>query len=112
MLTSAAPLHGLANYAAYVALRGAQNAITVSLARELAPAGIRVNAVALNYVESATYFPPALLADSAAMAKMTGNVPLRRLGKPEDVGHAVAFLASDAAGFVTGHILPVAGGWP
>ena len=112
LLTSAAPLHGLANYAAYVALRGAQNAIAVSLARELAPAGIRVNAVAPNYVESPTYFPPALLADSAAMAKMTGNVPLRRLGKPEEVGHVVAFLASDAAGFVTGHVLPVAGGWP
>ena len=86
--------------------------MAVSLARELAPFGIRVNAVAPNYVESPTCFPPALLANPDALAKMTRNVPLRRLGKPHEVGRTVAFLASDAAGFITGHVLPVAGGWP
>ena len=112
LVTSAAPLQGLTNYSAYVALRGAQNAMTASWARELAPFGIRVNAVAPNYVESPTYFPPSLLANPEAVAKMTRNVPLRRLGKPYEVGRTVAFLASDDAGFVTGHVLPVAGGWP
>ena len=112
LVTSAAPLHGLANYAPYVAARAAQNGLVVSWARELARDGIRVNAVAPNYVESPTYFPPALLADAEALAKMTRSVPLRRLGQPGEVGAVIAFLASPAASFVTGHVLPVAGGWP
>ncbi|MCA8932813.1 MAG: SDR family oxidoreductase [Rhodospirillaceae bacterium] len=112
LVTSAAPLRGLANYAPYVAARAAQNGLVTSWARELARDGIRVNAVAPNYVESPTYFPPDLLADPAAVAKMTGGVTLRRLGKPDEVGAAIAFLASPAASFITGHVMPVAGGWP
>lgn len=112
LVTSAAPLRGLANYAPYVAARAAQNGLVTSWARELARDNIRVNAVAPNYVESPTYFPPDLLADAAAVAKMTGGVTLRRLGKPDEVGAAIAFLASPAASFITGHVMPVAGGWP
>ena len=111
LVTSAAPLRGLANYAPYVAARAAQNGLVISWAKELAKHAIRVNAVAPNYVESPTYFPPDLLADPAALAKMTASVPLRRLGQPAEVGAAIAFLASPAASFITGHVLPVAGGW-
>ncbi len=110
-VTSAAPLRGLANYAMYAAARGAANALVTSLARELAPHNVHVNAVAPNYVESPTYFPPALLADAEKRAKMERNIPLGRLGQPEEVAQVIAFLASDGGNFVTGHVLPVAGGW-
>jgi NAD(P)-dependent dehydrogenase (short-subunit alcohol dehydrogenase family) len=42
---------------------------------------------------------------------MTANIPLGRLGKPEEIAATIAFLASDGAGFITGHVLPHAGGW-
>lgn len=110
-VTSAAPFHGLPNYSMYVAARGGANALTLSLAKELAAFNIQVNAVAPNFVESPTYFPPKLLADPQSLSKITRNIPLGRLGKPEEVGALVAFLASDQADFITGHVMPIAGGW-
>ena len=111
MVTSAAPLRGLPNYSMYAATRGAGNALTISLARELARDNIQVNAVAPNYVESPSYFPPELLADEAAAAKILKNIPLGRLGKPEEVGALIAFLASPGGDFMTGQVIPIAGGW-
>ncbi|MBK8909559.1 MAG: SDR family oxidoreductase [Rhodospirillales bacterium] len=110
-VTSAAPLRGLPNYSTYVAARGAANALAVSLARELARFSIQVNAVAPNFVESPTYFPPELLADAATLKKITDNVPLGRLARPEELGALIAFLASPDADFITGHVMPFAGGW-
>lgn len=110
-VTSAAPMVGLANYGMYATARGAQNAMVKSLARELARDGILVNAIAPNFVESPTYFPEELLADETARAKILKNIPLGRLGTPREVAELVAFFASDRCGFVTGHALPVAGGW-
>jgi NAD(P)-dependent dehydrogenase (short-subunit alcohol dehydrogenase family) len=110
-ITSAAPLRGLANYSMYATARGAANALAVSLARELAPFHIQVNAIAPNFVESPTYFPAKLLADPEAMQKITGNIPLGRLAKPEEVAALIAFYASPQADFITGHVMPFAGGW-
>lgn len=110
-VTSATPLRGLPNYSMYVTGRGAANALTLSLAKELARDNIQVNAFAPNYVESPTYFPPELLADSEAKAKITRNIPLGRLGKPEEAAATIAFLASSRADFITGLVLPFAGGW-
>ena len=110
-ITSATPLRGLPNYSMYVAARGATNALTVSLAQELGRDNIQVNAIAPNYVESPTYFPPELVNDPATLAKMTRNIPLKRLGKPEEVAALVAFYASDRSDFITGHVMPFAGGW-
>ncbi|MCY3733906.1 MAG: SDR family oxidoreductase, partial [Chloroflexi bacterium] len=45
------------------------------------------------------------------LAKMTRNIPLKRLGKPEEVAALVAFYASDRSDFITGHVMPFAGGW-
>jgi NAD(P)-dependent dehydrogenase (short-subunit alcohol dehydrogenase family) len=111
LVTSAAPLRGLSNYSMYAAARGGANALTLTLARELAPHNILVNAVAPNYVENPSYFPPELLADPQARAKIERNIPLGRLGKPDEVGALVEFLAIGDCGFVTGHVIPIAGGW-
>lgn len=110
-VTSAAPLRGLPNYSMYATARGATNALALSLARELAPFRIQVNAIAPNFVESPTYFPPKLLADPEALKKITGNIPLGRLAKPEEVAALIAFFASPQADFITGHVMPFAGGW-
>jgi NAD(P)-dependent dehydrogenase (short-subunit alcohol dehydrogenase family) len=110
-VSSAAPLRGIANYAPYVSARAAANGLVSSLAKELGRDGITVNAVGSNYVENPDYFPPALLANHEAMAKMTAQIPLGRLGKSEELGATVCFLCSDSAGFITGHVLPHAGGW-
>jgi len=111
LVSSAAPLRGLANYSMYVSARAACNGLVSSLAKELGRSAITVNAVASNYVENPDYFPPELLADAAAMKKMTANIPLGRLGKPEEIAATIAFLASEGAGFVTGQIVGHAGGW-
>lgn len=110
-VSSAAPLRGIANYAPYVSARAAANGLVSSLAKELGRDGITVNAVGSNYVENPDYFPPALLANKDAMAKMTAQIPLGRLGKSAELGAAVCFLCSNGAGFITGHVLPHAGGW-
>jgi NAD(P)-dependent dehydrogenase (short-subunit alcohol dehydrogenase family) len=110
-VSSAAPLRGIANYAPYVSARAAANGLVSSLAKELGRDGITVNAVGSNYVENPDYFPPALLANKDAMTKMTAQIPMGRLGKPEELGAAVCFLCTEGAGFVTGHVLPHAGGW-
>jgi NAD(P)-dependent dehydrogenase (short-subunit alcohol dehydrogenase family) len=110
-ITSATPLRGLPNYSMYVTARGATNALAVSLAQELGRDNIQVNAIAPNYVESPTYFPPELVNDPETLAKMTRGIPLKRLGKPEEVAALVAFYASDQSDFITGHIMPFAGGW-
>ncbi len=111
LITSAAPLRGLPNYGMYATARGAANALTLTLAKELAPHGITVNAVAPNYVENPSYFPPELLANAEAMARMLRHIPLGRLGKPEEVAALIAFFCLGDCAFVTGHVVPIAGGW-
>ena len=111
MVTSAAPLRGLANYSMYATARGAGNALVKSLSLELAPFNIQINAIAPNYIENPTYFPPELLANEKAMAKMLSNIPLKRLGEPDEVAETIAFFASGKCGFITGHVVPIAGGW-
>lgn len=111
LVTSAAPFRGLANYSMYAAARGGANALTLTMARELAPHNIIVNAVAPNYVANPSYFPPTLLADPQALAKIERNIPLGRLGQPEEVGALIEFFAVGDCAFVTGHVVPIAGGW-
>lgn len=110
-MTSASVFHGLSNYSMYVAARAATNGIAVSLSQELARYNIQVNAIAPNYVENPDYFPPELLANEEAFNKIVKNIPLGRLGKPEEIAALIAFYASDQSDFLTGHIVPAAGGW-
>jgi len=88
----------------YAAAKGALHATTRSLARELASRGITVNCVSPGLIDTAM---SAGAFDEATIRRL---VPLQRAGTPGDVAHAVAFLASDAASYITGQILSVNGG--
>lgn len=94
---------------AYQASKGAVVNFTRGLAVELAPANIRVNAVAPTWVR--TPFIANLLKDEAMLAKLEALTPMGRLAESEEVAAAVLFLASPLAGMITGHTLPVDGGF-
>lgn len=110
-ITSATPFNGLPNYSMYVTARGAANALTLTLAKELGPFNIQVNAVAPNYVENPDYFPPEVIGDPETLKKIVRPIPLGRLGKPDELGALVAFLASDRADWITAQVMPFSGGW-
>ena len=90
---------------AYPASKFAVNGLTVSLARELGPKGIRVNAVAPGITE--TDMMKAV--PKEVIEPMIARIPLQRLGKPEDIANAFVFLASDEASYITGVVLSVDG---
>ena len=90
---------------AYPASKFAVNGMTVSLARELGPKGIRVNAVAPGITE--TDMMKAV--PKEVIDPMIARIPLRRLGQPEDIANAFVFLASEEASYITGVILSVDG---
>ena len=90
---------------AYPASKFAVNGLTVSLARELGPKGIRVNAVAPGITE--TDMMKAV--PKSVIEPMIAQIPLRRLGQPEDIANAFVFLASDEASYITGVVLSVDG---
>ncbi len=94
---------------AYAASKGGVMQLTKSLAIAWAAEGIRVNAVAPGWI--ATPLTQALQDDPARSGPILERTPMRRWGRPEDVAKAVLFLASDAAAFITGTILPVDGGY-
>jgi 2-keto-3-deoxy-L-fuconate dehydrogenase len=110
-ITSAAPLKGIPKATGYCAARGAQNAFVRAAGLELARNNIQFNAIAQNYVENITYYPPELLANEEMMKRMLSVIPAKRLGKGEETGHLAAFLASEESNFIVGQIIPFAGGW-
>jgi glucose 1-dehydrogenase len=102
-------IHGFAGFprhAAYAATKGAINAFTRELAIELADRGVRVNAIGPGLIEVPRYF------DTPGYTTEFGNtlVPAGRIGYPKDVAPTAAFLASDAADFITGQVVYVDGG--
>jgi len=94
---------------AYSAAKSAYLGITRSLAAEVSPHGVRVNAIAPGWIES-PMLRKALAGDEARSNKILGRTPMGKFGEPADIGWAAVYLCSFAAKFVTGMILPVDGG--
>jgi gluconate 5-dehydrogenase len=97
--------------ASYHAAKGGVDALTRELALEYARENIRVNAIAPSYFEGTELMGPVFDNNPGMREYTISRTPMGRLGEPEDLEGAVVFLASDAARFVTGHILYVDGGW-
>lgn len=103
--SSMVSIYGQPSGFAYPASKFAVNGLTVSLARELGPKGIRVNAVAPGITE--TDMMKAV--PKEVIEPLVKQIPLRRLGQPEDIANAFVFLASDEASYITGVVLSVDG---
>ena len=100
---------GFASLAHYTASKGGIIALTENMAVDLGAKGINVNAVAPGVIESD--MTKEMLADEKQVQGFMARVPKKRIGKPEDIGAAAAFLASDEADYITGTVLYVDGGW-
>ena len=104
-ISSVVGVMGNAGQANYAASKAGLIGFTKSLARELSGRGVRANVVAPGYIETD------MTADLGPAAEaLMGQIPLGRLGQPDDIAAAVLFLLSDAASYVTGHVLHVDGG--
>ncbi len=113
VLTSSTSALGNRGQANYAAVKAGIQGLTRTLAIELGPLGINVNAVAPGFIETRMTRATAerIGIDYETMKQGAAKeIPLRRVGQPEDVGHVVAFLCSDEASFVSGQIIYVAGG--
>ena len=106
-ITSVVGEMGNAGQVAYVAAKAGVIGVTKTLARELASRGVTVNAVSPGFIE--TDMTAASVTDSARQ-ELLGRIPLGRMGKPEDVAQAVAFLAGPEAAYITGQVIRVNGG--
>lgn len=100
---------GSVNISHYVASKGGVIGLTESWALEFAPFGINVNAICPGIIETPMIEP--FLTDPSAKEGFLARIPKKRVGKPEDIGAAAVFLASEEADYVTGTTLVVDGGW-
>ena len=108
-ISSMAAQYGLPKVIAYSASKSAIDGMTRAMAVELSPKGIRINAIAPGFIYSAMT-EKALNSDPERKAKVFGRTPMGTMGQPEDIANAAWYLASDAANFITGVVLPVDGG--
>lgn len=97
--------------AAYESTRAAQTTLVRSVAQEVARHDVRVNAVAPNFIENPSYFPPETVADPEFQRSMRRVVPAQRLGTGDEAAAVVEWLASPEASYLFGAVVPVDGGW-
>ena len=111
-VTSSSPLRRMAPHAiSYVAARAAQNAFIRSAGHELASNGVRLNAIAQNFVANDTYYPPSVLDNPRFQERLDREVPSKRIGRPEETAELALFLIGDRSTFTFGQIISHDGGW-
>ncbi|MEY4283470.1 MAG: hypothetical protein RL111_145 [Pseudomonadota bacterium] len=111
VMGSASALRGMRRSSTYSAARGAQLAYVQAVGVEVAPHQVQVNAIAQNFVDNPTYFPPEVQHNPKFQERLRREVPLGRLvGAQEDADFA-AYLCSDSANCFVGQVFPVCGGW-
>ena len=108
-ISSMASQYGIPKVIAYTASKSAIEGMTRAMAVDLSPKGIRVNCIAPGFIET-DMSAKALNSDPERKKKVLSRTPLGKLGQTSDIGDAAAFLASDAAKYITGVVLPVDGG--
>lgn len=111
VMGSASALRGMKRASSYSAARGAQLAWVQAVGVELAAMNIQVNAIAQNFVENPTYFPPEVQANPRFAERLQREVPLGRLVKADEDAEFAAYLCSDKADCFVGQVFPVCGGW-
>ncbi|MCE7061842.1 SDR family NAD(P)-dependent oxidoreductase [Dyadobacter sp. CY343] len=109
MITSMAALYGIDRVVAYTASKSAIGGMVKALTTEFSPYNVRVNAIAPGFIETPMMLT-AMNGDPSRRDKAMGRTPMGTWGKPDDIGWAAVFLASEAAKFITGVSLPVDGG--
>jgi len=108
-ISSMASQYGIPKVIAYTASKSAIEGMTRAMAVELSPRGIRVNCIAPGFIAT-DMSAKALNGDTERMNKVMSRTPMGQMGAPSDIGDAALFLASDAAKYITGVVLPVDGG--
>jgi NAD(P)-dependent dehydrogenase (short-subunit alcohol dehydrogenase family) len=108
-ISSMASQYGIPKVIAYTASKSAIEGMTRAMATELSPKGIRINCIAPGFIAT-DMSAKALNSDPERKAKAMGRTPMGEMGQPSDIGDAAVFLASDAAKYITGVIVPVDGG--
>ncbi|NEX63470.1 SDR family oxidoreductase [Noviherbaspirillum galbum] len=111
LMGSASALRGMKRASSYSAARGAQLAYIQAVGVEVAPHNVQVNAIAQNFVENPTYFPPEVQANPAFQDRLKREVPLGRLVAQREDAQFAAYLCSEAANCFVGQTFPVCGGW-
>ncbi|CAM9091864.1 unnamed protein product [Ectocarpus fasciculatus] len=111
VMGSASALRGMKRASTYSAARGAQLAYAQAAGIELASMNIQVNAIAQNFVDNPTYFPPEVQSNPKFVQRLAREVPLGRLVSAEEDAQFAAYLCSDHADCFVGQVFPVCGGW-
>jgi len=111
VMGSASALRGSRRLTTYSAARGAQLAYAQALGVEVAIHNVQVNAIAQNFVDNPTYFPPQVQANPKFQERLKREVPLGRLVSAREDAEFAAYLCSDAADCFVGQVFPVSGGW-
>ena len=111
VIGSASALRGMKRASTYSAARGAQLAYVQAVGVELAAHNVQVNAIAQNFVDNPTYFPPEVQANPRFQERLAREVPLGRLVAAREDALFAAYLCSPAANCFVGQVFPVCGGW-
>lgn len=111
LMGSSSALRGINKTSSYCAARGAQISYIQSIGVEVARHNIQVNAIAQNFVDNETYFPPDVQQNPAFQKKLKNDVPLGRLVSKDEDAMFAAYLCSAAADCFVGQVFPLCGGW-